>query len=145
MGGGILARATSNGAFVSSWYTAQAQKNSGSTNSIRSDQVTCVIVGASTSPVARRWRPSTSPTAIAAKTRMRLPVATVVAVYTRVETTTGRCPVAAAKTAPRKKISSATPFATATNVAAVTAAPPAYWRRSAHEVVRGRVVRRAQL
>jgi hypothetical protein len=30
-------------------------------------------------------------------------------------------------------------------VAAVTAAPPAYWRTSAHEVVHGRVVRRVQL
>ena len=52
-------------------------KKSGSTSSIDSDQVTWVMIGASTPPLARRWRPHTRPMRIAAKASITLPVASV--------------------------------------------------------------------
>ena len=53
------------------------QKSSGSRKSIDSDHVTWVRIGASTPPLARRCRPQTAPSRIAAKASITLPVARV--------------------------------------------------------------------
>ena len=75
------------------------------------DHVTWVSIGANRPPDARRCTANTVPMTPAATTRAGLRVAQVVSMYTPVEATTGWGDPNTVNKDPRKKTSSAAPFA----------------------------------
>ena len=69
------------------------------------DQVTWVMIGACTPPVARRWSPNSVPMSAPAMVKAGLRVAAVTAVYAAVALATGWRSPTAVYSAPRKKSS----------------------------------------